>query len=63
MAEQIKRATNDGIYTVYDTISEAYTFPLIHDILNANEPGKVLILNATTPDIIQKRKDVDWIGK
>ena len=56
-------ATNDSIHLVYDTISEDYTYPLVLGSTAEGKPATISVLHKPTPEIVEERKDVRWLGE
>jgi len=59
--KNIKEATDDSIYLVYDTISEDSTYSLVLDSIPEGKPAKISHLIKPNPKIVEKRKDVKWL--
>ena len=59
----MKGATNDSVHLVYDTISEDYTYPIILGTIAEGKSAKISVLHRPPPEIVEKRKDVEWYGK
>jgi len=61
VVKNIRESTNDSIHLAYDTISEDYTYPLILGTLAEGKSAKISVLHKPTPEVIEKRKDVEWL--
>jgi len=60
VVKKITESTNNGIHLVYDTISEDYTYPLVLGAVAEGKPARISVLHVPTPEIAEKRKDVEW---
>lgn len=59
----MKEATNDSVHLTFDTIAEDYTYPIVLGTIAEGKSAKISVLHKTPPEVVEKRKDVEWYGK